>query len=84
MANKADVMAKLTSAFQEVDRDHSGTLDASELELVLKSYYKSAGKPYDQAKISSDVAAFIRDVDKNHDNKISLDEFCKYFLPYCS
>jgi len=82
--NKADMTAKLTKAFQEVDRDHSGSLEANELEMVLKAYYKSVGKQADQATIASEVSGFMRDVDKNHDNKISLDEFVKYFMQFCS
>jgi len=83
MAQKADIMAKLTRAFQEVDKDHSGSLEVSELELVLKSYYKSVGKPFDQTKISTEVASFVKEVDKNHDNRISMDEFVKYFMQFC-
>jgi len=84
VCNKADITAKLTKAFQEVDRDHNGTLEPSELEMVLKSYYKSVGKQADQSTISKEVASFVKEVDKNHDNKISLDEFVKYFLQFCS
>ena len=54
--NKADAKAKLTSAFQQVDRDHNGQIDGAELESVLAAYYKSAGKPVDAAKVKTESA----------------------------
>jgi len=81
--NKADVKAKLMKAFQEVDRDHNGTIDGGELEQVLKAYYKATGKNADAAKIRSEAASFMQDVDKNRDNKINLDEFITYFMQFC-
>jgi len=54
--NKADAKAKLTAAFQQVDRDHNGQIDGTELEAVLATYYKSAGKPVDAAKMKTESA----------------------------
>jgi len=81
--NKSDVKAKLTKAFQEVDRDHNGQIDGSELERVLEAYYKATGKHADQHKIREEAASFMQDVDKNRDNKINLDEFIQYFMQFC-
>jgi Ca2+-binding EF-hand superfamily protein len=82
-SSKSDAKAALTKAFNQVDTDHSGSIDASELEKVLQSYYKSAGKPVDAGKIKSDTAAFLQEVDKNHDNKVNLDEFINFFMQFC-
>jgi Ca2+-binding EF-hand superfamily protein len=79
----ADARAKLTKAFQEVDKDHNGTIDQGELERVLSAYYKASGKPVDTGKVKSESAAFMKEVDTNHDNKITLDEFVKYFSKFC-
>jgi len=79
----ADARAKLTKAFQEVDKDHNGTIDQSELERVLASYYKATGKAADAARVKSESCAFMKEVDTNHDNKITLEEFIKYFSKYC-
>jgi len=73
----------LTKAFNQVDTDKNGTIDARELENILMSYYKSTGKPCDAGKIKTDAQAFLRDVDKDHDNKINLKEFLEYFSQFC-
>jgi len=73
----------LTKAFQMVDTNKSGSIEADEVDKVLMAYYKSSGKPCDSAKCKTEREAFMRDVDKNKDNKISLDEFVKYFMQFC-
>jgi len=83
MADCKNAEAALTKAFRSVDLDHSGSIDTAEVEKVLEAYYKHSGKPIDHAKIKNESAAFMRDVDKNKDNKISLDEFVKYFMQFC-
>ena len=50
----ADAKAKLTTAFHSVDKDKNGSIDASEVQAVLKSYYESAKKPYDASKIEQE------------------------------
>jgi Ca2+-binding EF-hand superfamily protein len=78
-----DSKTALTNAFKMVDTDNSGSIDASELEKVLQTYYKSSGKPVDAAKIKSDTTAFLQEVDKNRDNKVNLDEFLNFFTQFC-
>jgi Ca2+-binding EF-hand superfamily protein len=82
--NKAEAKAALTKAFQQVDTDKSGTIDSAELEKVLQSYYKSSGKTADAAKIKSEAAAFLKEVDKNNDKQVNLEEFIDYFMQFCS
>jgi len=84
MANKTQAKEFLTKAFHEVDSNKSGFIEGKELENVLKYYYKSAGKQCpDCGKLKADTEAFMKKVDKNHDNKISLTEFLDYFMPLC-
>jgi len=80
--SKADAEKCLKEAFNSVDTDHSGFVEEKEVTAVLTAYYKSKGKPCDPAKMDKDVKSFLADVDKNNDNKISLDEFVKYFMQF--
>jgi len=80
--SKADAEKGLRAAFQAVDKDNSGSIDAKEVEAILVKYYQDKKKPCDQAKLKKDVQSFLADVDKNHDSKVSLDEFLKYFMQY--
>jgi len=73
----------LTKAFNEVDTDKSGSISAGEIEKILVAYYKHSGKPVDHSKITSEGQAFIRDVDKDKNGTISLDEFVNYFMQFC-
>ena len=83
MCSKTEAKSALTKAFQSVDRDNSGTIDAKELEAVLKSYYDGTKKPCDNARIKDEAQKFILEVDKNKDGKINLEEFLNYFLQFC-
>jgi len=78
-ANKA----KLEQAFHEVDTDHNGHIDGHELEKVLFAYYQAVGQQPNAAKIKTEAAAFMKEVDKNNDHKISLQEFTNYFMQFC-
>jgi len=80
--SKADAEKGLREAFKAVDKDNSGSIDAKEVEAILVKYYQDKKKPCDQAKLKKDVQSFLADVDKNHDSKVSLDEFLKYFMQY--
>jgi len=73
----------LTKAFQEIDADKSGSISVSELEKVLVAFYKHSGKPADPSKIASEAQSCIRDLDKNKDGKIDMNEFINYFMQFC-
>ena len=53
--NKADAEKALRAAFNEIDKDKSGTIDGNEVEAVLVAYHKSKGKPQDSAKLKKEV-----------------------------
>jgi len=78
--NEAEIRQALTEAFREVDKDKSGHISASELQVVLESYYKSSGQKGNAAKDAQD---FLKEVDKGGDNQVSLDEFINFFLQLC-
>jgi len=80
--SKADAEKGLRAAFNEVDTDHSGSIDAKEVTAILTKFYQEKKKPCDPAKIQKDVQSFLADVDKNHDGKVSLDEFLGYFMQF--
>jgi len=84
MCSKTEAKEALTKAFNQVDTDKSGSIDSGEIESVLRAYYKSSGKTADESKIKSEAAAFLKEVDKNKDNKVNLEEFIDYFLQFCS
>jgi Ca2+-binding EF-hand superfamily protein len=67
-----------------VDKDKSGFIDSSEVEKILQEYFQSKGKKMDAAKIKSECAAFLKDLDKNSDNKVSLKEFTDFVMQFCS
>jgi len=80
--SKADAEKSLRAAFNAIDTDHSGSIEGKEVEAVLVAYHKSKGKPQDSAKLKKEVQSFLNDCDKNHDNKVSVDEFLKYFMQF--
>jgi len=69
---------KIKACFDQVDTDKSGYIDGAEVEKVLCEYFKSQGKKPDPAKIKSEVASFIKDLDTDHDGKVSLKEFIDF------
>jgi len=78
--DKAKAQAEIKAAFELVDKDHSGYIDAAEVKNVLVQYYKSKGKPCDGTKIDSECAAFVKDLDTDSDNKVSLKEFTDFIM----
>jgi Ca2+-binding EF-hand superfamily protein len=83
--DRAQVEKELKQAFDLVDKDKSGFIDTGEVEQMLNQYLKGKGKPVDPAKIKSEVAAFIKDLDSNQDNKVSLKEFTDFVMQaFCS
>jgi len=83
MCDKTKAKEALLKAFDQVDTNHSGTIEGSEVEAVLQAYYKHSGKQCDAAKCKNESQAFMKELDKNKDNKISRDEFLNYFMQFC-
>lgn len=81
--DKTKAKEALTKAFQKVDTDKSGSLESAEIERVLQEYYKQTGKPCDNAKCKKEAQDFLKDVDKNQDHKVSMEEFIQYFMQFC-
>jgi Ca2+-binding EF-hand superfamily protein len=80
--DKGKIEQELKAAFNEVDTDRSGFIDAGEVEKMLMSYLQGKGKKADPAKIKSEVAAFVKDLDKDKDNKVSLKEFTDFVMQF--
>ena len=60
------------AAFEAVDTDRSGFIDEQELKTVMCSVAGDIGM--DQPS-DNDVREVLREIDANHDGKISLEEF---------
>lgn len=60
------------SAFDAVDSDRSGFIDEPELKSVMTSVAQDIGM---DAPTDSDVQDVLKELDKNNDGKISLEEF---------
>jgi hypothetical protein len=58
-------------AFDRLDRDKSGYIEASEIEALLDDVYKAKGG----ATPAFEIKAFLRFFDENKDGKISWEEF---------
>jgi len=81
--DKAQAKEALTKAFHLVDKDKSNYIDKQEIEHVINAYLRSIGQPCDADKCRKYAADFLKEVDKNKDNKISLEEFLNYFMQFC-
>lgn len=79
-SGRDDIKAILMKAFKAVDRDGNGFIDRNELKDVLTSFYQSSKKPYDAAKLEEDSNKFFLTVDRNDDQKVTLEEFVQYYL----
>jgi len=75
-----DAKAILTKSFYDMDTGRTGYIDAFEVEEVFKKYYASIGRTLDYETLKNKVLAFMKRVDVNDDNKISLEEFLDYFM----
>jgi len=83
--DKAQVQKEIKACFDLVDKDKSGFIESGEVEQVLLQYYQQKGKKADPAKIKSEVAAFVKDLDSDNDNKVSLKEFTDFVMQFaCS
>ena len=61
--------------FNEYDTDGSGFLDKKELRKCLEDLANAFPQDGTMTVSDSDVEEAMRDLDTNHDNKISIDEF---------
>ena len=80
--DKGKIEQEIKACFDAVDKDRSGFIDSAEVEQILLQYYQSKGKKPDQAKIKSEVAAFVKDLDTNNDGKVSLKEFTDFVVQF--
>jgi Ca2+-binding EF-hand superfamily protein len=78
-SNNPEQIAKLTKAFHDIDKDNSGFIDLSELESAFGAAFKASGRPADEAEIKRACANIMKGVDKNKDNKITLEEYIQYY-----
>lgn len=71
--NRPDILQKVTkSAFDAVDKDKSGYLEANELKEVMQNVANDIGT---KAPTDEEVNDVLKELDTNQDGKISLDEF---------
>jgi len=60
-----------TKIFEQFDKDHSGSIDASEVKAMLQETYK--GLNYNVT--DSDVTDTLAYMDSNHDGSVSKGEY---------
>jgi len=83
--DKAEIEKEIKVCFDAVDTDRSGFIDSGEVERLLVQYMQSKGQQPDPAVIKSEVQSFIKDLDTNNDNKVSLKEFTDFVMKFlCS
>jgi len=76
LSPKASIHEKCEFCFSVYDIDKDGFIDRDELKEVLKySLVENTGVHLDPVQLNKIIAATFRAMDKNGDNKISLDEF---------
>lgn len=51
----------------------------AELEKAFGAAFKASGRPADEAEIKRACANIMKSVDKNKDNKITLEEYIQYY-----
>ena len=72
MNRRQDLDVILRKSFAAFDKDGSGFIDKNELRMVSKE----AGRELDAAEVEE----CMRDLDINHDGKITFEEFSKWWL----
>jgi Ca2+-binding EF-hand superfamily protein len=70
---------RLTKVFHEIDKDNNGYIDISELEHAFGAAFKASGRPVDQADVKRACENIMKGIDRNKDNKITLDEYIQYY-----
>ncbi len=67
----------MEAVFKKYDTDKSGTLEGPQIINLLEDALKQFKKP---RKVSQEeVDRFLKEIDKNHDGKISKDELMDVF-----
>lgn len=77
--DKRDQIEKLTDAFKNIDKDNSGFIDLSELEAAFGAAFRASGKRVDDEEIKRACEKIMKSVDKDKDNKITLEEYIQYY-----
>jgi Ca2+-binding EF-hand superfamily protein len=72
LADENKLKEVVKAAFESVDTDGSGFIDAPELKKVMSSVAGDIGMPEPS---DNDVIEVMRELDANNDGKISEDEF---------
>jgi calmodulin len=72
LQDDAKLIEVARAAFESVDTDGSGYIEAAELKEVMTGVAGDIGMP---PPSTEDVAEVMRELDANSDGKISLDEF---------
>jgi len=54
--DQTEEIARLTQAFHDMDKDHDGVIDISELESAFGAVFKKAGQPVNEADIKRQCA----------------------------
>jgi Ca2+-binding EF-hand superfamily protein len=78
-SNTPEQVERLTKAFHEIDKDNNGFIDISELEHAFAAAFKASGRPADDAEIKRACANIMKGLDKDKDNKVTLEEYIEYY-----
>jgi len=70
---------KMTQGFHLLDQNKDGYLDQLEVQRLVVMTFQMKGIPVDPELVNGTVRAFMRESDKNGDNKVSLQEFLQFF-----
>eukprot|EP00592_Proboscia_alata_P003724 CAMPEP_0194378956 /NCGR_PEP_ID=MMETSP0174-20130528/37221_1 /TAXON_ID=216777 /ORGANISM="Proboscia alata, Strain PI-D3" /LENGTH=436 /DNA_ID=CAMNT_0039161315 /DNA_START=227 /DNA_END=1537 /DNA_ORIENTATION=- len=71
-------VSELTLAFEKIDSDNSGYIDASEVEALLQEVYKNNDPDAEPAAVPRfEIQTFLSFFDANRDGRISKEEFEK-------
>ena len=72
LENEDRLKAVAKAAFDQVDSDHSGSIDRAELETVMTRVAKSLRMP---APSAPEIDSVMREIDANQDGKVSFLEY---------
>jgi Ca2+-binding EF-hand superfamily protein len=77
MSGDSELRAAIDAVFIKYDKDHSNTLDYTEVKELLNDAYAQIGNP--KVITDSDVKKFTSAVDKDSDGKITKTELFEIF-----